>query len=170
MSNIDLLLQPFAGYVGLQMYHEANEELENLPTNLKIHPTVLLARLELLVEMRKWEEGVILGISLSKRWPQEHEFHFKTAFCQHVLKLTQDAKDTLLNAPISIRETATFHYNLACYEAQLGNTTQAKRSLAVSFEKNKSFRQDALHDTDLEPLWASLGNFTTSSSRWSMIR
>jgi hypothetical protein len=79
-KSIYQLLEPFNGYLHLGMFIDANDELEKLPTVIKTHPKVLEARLVLLMEMDKWEEGVLLGESLIQLWPQEHEFHFKTAY------------------------------------------------------------------------------------------
>lgn len=154
--NIESHLQAFVGYVELQMYSEANDELENLPAELKAHHSVLLARLDLLMEMSRWEAGVILGESLCILWPNEFEFWFRTGYCLHVLKRTQEAKDTLLAAPATIRSTAVFHYNLACYEAQLGNLDAAKQLLKTSCVLDAKHKTEALDDPDLAPIWDSL--------------
>ena len=154
--QIDDLLEPFFGYMHLKMHDEANAELENLPSELLTNPTVLLARMDLVMEMKKWEEGALLGDSLCELWPSELEFWFRTAYCQHELKRTLKAKQTLLNAPPAIRETATFNYNLACYETQLGDIKEGKRLLEIAIAKNKVFREEALDDPDLKPLWDSI--------------
>jgi tetratricopeptide (TPR) repeat protein len=156
--QLDDLLDPFFGYVHLKMYDEASEVLENLPPELKTDPTVLLARLDLVMAMEMWEEGAVLGKSLCEVWPAELEFWFRTAYCQHELKRTQEAKDTLLHAPEGIRETATYCYNLACYETQLGNLAEGKRLLKICFGRNKAFREESVNDPDLKPLWDSLEN------------
>jgi tetratricopeptide (TPR) repeat protein len=157
MNSIESLLEPFIGYLHLGMFLDANDELEKLPPELKTHPKVLTARLVLLMEMRKWEDGALLGESLIKLWPSEHEFHFKKAYCLHELKRTQEAKQTLESAPMSIRDTALFFYNLACYEAQLDNLVRANALLKECFKKEPYYRQESLDDPDLEPLWDSLG-------------
>ena len=74
-------LDPFAGYLDLGMYNEANDELERLPMKLKNHPAVLGARLDLLMEMKRWEDAAIVGGSLAKLWPETLQFHVRTAFC-----------------------------------------------------------------------------------------
>jgi tetratricopeptide (TPR) repeat protein len=150
------LLTPFIGYLELGMYPDANDELEKLPSDVKAHPIVLLARLELLVEMERWEDGVILGASLIKLWPQEHEFRFKTAYCLHELKRTKEARETLATAPADLLKTALFFYNMACYETQLGNLGEALLLLESCFAKDKNWRAEALEDPDLELLWDSL--------------
>ncbi len=61
-------------------------------------------------------------------------------------------KQTLLSAPKPIRDTALYSYNLACYEAQLGDVSRAKALLKVSFEKDPELKETALDDPDLEPV------------------
>jgi tetratricopeptide (TPR) repeat protein len=157
MESVPDLMQPFYGYLHLEMYAEANDELENLPNEAKAHPLVLLGRLELLMEMARWEDGVILGQSLCELWPDEYEFWFKAAYCLHEDKRTAEAKATLIRAPAAIRDTALYCYNLACYETQLGNLGEAKTLLKQCFQKDKRLREGALDDPDLEPLWDSFG-------------
>jgi hypothetical protein len=153
MRDIEALLQPFVGYLELGMYDDAEKELESFAPELQEHALLHLARLELVMARGHWADGIILGKSSCNRWPEELEFWFKTAYCQHELRYTEDAKDTLLHAPASIRGTALFYYNLACYETQLGNLDAGKRLLNQSCELDKRFRQDALKDPDLQPLW-----------------
>jgi tetratricopeptide (TPR) repeat protein len=138
------------------MDQDANNVLDALPPELKSHPLVLAARLEQLMVLKRWDDGVILGQSLSQKWPQHFDFWFRTAFCLHELKRTAEAKQTLLGAPPAIRETALYCYNLACYEAQLGDRDKAKALLAECFKRDKSMREGALDDPDLEPVWDSL--------------
>jgi hypothetical protein len=120
--EIQSLLEPFYGYLELEMDSDANDFLEELPNELKSHPLVYSARLDLLMAMARWEDGVILGQSLCKNWPKQNDFWFRTAYCQHELKKTAEAKETLLSAPTGLRDAPLYSYNLACYEAQLGNT------------------------------------------------
>jgi hypothetical protein len=156
-EKIQSLLLPFYGYIELGMDKDANDVLDALPDKLKSNPLTLSARLYQLMFLKRWEDGVILGRSLSKKWPLHFDFWFRTAFCLHELKRTAEAKQTLLDAPESIRETAQYSYNLACYEAQLGHPDKAKLLLNACFTKDKSMRQTALGDPDLEPVWDSLG-------------
>jgi Tfp pilus assembly protein PilF len=51
---------------------------------------------------------------------------------------------------------AIFHYNLACYECQLGDIDGAKERLRRTFEIDADFREIALEDADLKPLWELL--------------
>jgi len=153
MRDIEALLQPFTGYLELGMYEDAEKELQNFLPELKEHPFLALAQLELIMARKQWQEGVVLGKTLCQRWPEEFEFWFKTAYCLHELRQTVEAKETLLQAPVAIRESAIFYYNLACYETQLGNLAEGRRLLGKSCKIDSGFHQDALHDPDLQPLW-----------------
>jgi tetratricopeptide (TPR) repeat protein len=51
---------------------------------------------------------------------------------------------------------ATIHFNLACYESQLGNLDRAKAHLTWATEIDDKFGRMALDGPDLEPLWDSL--------------
>jgi tetratricopeptide (TPR) repeat protein len=151
------ILEPFDGYLDLGMHREANDELERLPIQFKIHPLVLSARLDLLMEMKRWEDGEILGRSLFKLWPEECEFYIRTAFCLHEMKRTAEARETLLSGPVALRGMAVFYYNAACYEAQLGHLREAKQMLSTCFKLDKNYKVESLDDPDLEPLWNALG-------------
>lgn len=47
---------------------------------------------------------------------------------------------------------AVFHFNLACYEAQLGNLDDARVFLETACGLDESFRELAKTDDDLAPL------------------
>ena len=153
---IQALLMPFYGYLELGMDADANDALESLPSDVKSHPLVFAARLELLMVLTRWEDGVILGQSLCGHWPNHFDFWISTAFCFHEMKRTSEAKQTLLNAPQPIRESALYSYNLACYEAQLGSVETAMTLLKTCFAIDPEMRETALDDPDLELVWDSL--------------
>ena len=55
--------------------------------------------------------------------------------------------------PNRIRRTGILHYNLACYEAQLGDLSTARQCIKAAIEINSSFRKNAQCDPDLARLW-----------------
>jgi tetratricopeptide (TPR) repeat protein len=153
MKPVEKLLEPFTGYVELGMYLDAQEELESLPQEVKNHPMVLGARMLLLVELEMWQEAALIGGWLCQLCPANLEFHFKTASCLHQLKRIADAKELLMAAPPMIRETALYFYTLACYETELGNHDEARDCLKRCFGIDPKFRQIAMEEVALEPLW-----------------
>ena len=81
------------------------------------------------------------------------------AYCLHELKRTREARDNLLRVVERFPDDATMHYNLACYECQLGKLEEAKEWLAKAFKLGdaKKMKVAALDDPDLQPLWAKIG-------------
>jgi Tfp pilus assembly protein PilF len=65
---------------------------------------------------------------------------------------TTTAKSTLIEALQSNPEEAILHYNLACYDCQLGNLNDAKKHLTHATKADEKFKLIALADADLEPL------------------
>ena len=67
------------------------------------------------------------------------------------------ARLILLTAVEGHPNNALVHYNLACYECQLGDLAVAKARLRHAFKLDAALRVSALDDEDLRPLWDSLG-------------
>ena len=65
------------------------------------------------------------------------------AFCLHELGRTAEAKALLLSGPSALLSEATYHYNLGCYDAVLGNIEEAQAYLRASFKLDKKFREFA---------------------------
>ncbi len=53
-------------------------------------------------------------------------------------------------------DDTAIQFNLACYEAQMGNLAQAKVNLERATRLDPKYRLLAREDPDLEPLWGSL--------------
>ena len=69
------------------------------------------------------------------------------------------AAHAILTRAASLHPTdPTIQFNLACYEAQMGNLDRAKTHLKRATEIDAKFRLMALKEPDLEPLWSSLAN------------
>jgi len=66
------------------------------------------------------------------------------------------ARLILVNAVERMPDVAVFHYNIACYDCQLGNLEEAKSRLKRAFELEPRYRMKALEDEDLEGVWDSL--------------
>lgn len=155
-KQIEKLLQPFYGYVELGMFQDAEDEWENLPEKAKTHPIALLDRLRLFMDTMRWEEGLKFAEKLCASHPSDASFWINRACCCHSLGRSAEAKAVLLSGPEFLKAHAVYYYNLACYEAQLGDINSAKRLLALCFQKDKSFKQRSLCDPDLEPVWNSI--------------
>jgi len=141
------------GYLYLGMPSEALRELDEIPADRQSDSHVLRAHIRILFHLKQWKEAEQLSMRGSKAYPEENEFMVQRAFSLHQQEKSNEAVQVILNAPEWIRRTGILHYNLACYEAQLGDIGTARQCIRVAFELNSSFKRNARRDPDLQRLW-----------------
>ena len=91
-----------------------------------------------------------------ERDPREVHWIVSWAYATRRAQSIEAAKVILLDAVDNHRKAAIIHYNLACYECQLGDLEAAKKYLDVAFRLDKKYRIRALDDEDLMALWLML--------------
>jgi tetratricopeptide (TPR) repeat protein len=89
---------------------------------------------------------------LREKEPDDPAFFVDSACCLHGLGRTAEARELLLAGPDSLRGQPLVHYNLACYEAQLGEEDEARRRLARAVELRPDLAELAATDPDLVAL------------------
>ena len=144
------------GYFELGMLEDAKAELDSLPDSMQGTSDVLQMRLFGYIRVRRWEEALAVSRTLCRMLPKETIGYIHAAFCLHEMRRTAEAKSLLLAGPSALLNEATYHYNLGCYDAVLGNIEEAQAHLRVSFRLDKKFREFARTDPDLKPVWESL--------------
>jgi tetratricopeptide (TPR) repeat protein len=150
--NLQKQFNAAAGYYELGMLDEAWQELQNIPATGQRHGEVLALKISVLMQLRRWEQAVACGTEMLEVQPAEKAAYIDIAYCLHELGRTEQAREILLGAVNLLRDSATFHYNMACYEAQLGNLAATKRYLQHSIELDGDFARLAQTDPDLQPL------------------
>ncbi len=117
---------------------------------------MLQMRLFIHMRAKRWGEALKISQGICRASPEETVGFIHAAFCLHELGRTADAKLLLLSGPSALLGEATYHYNLGCYDAALGNIEDAQAHLRVSFKLDKKFREFARTDPDLRSVWDSL--------------
>lgn len=140
------------GYLNLDLPDEALAELDGMDAADRVRPETGALRTAVLIKRRDWEGALALAISLCKATPLHPSPYLDAAFCLHELKRTREARDLLAHGPATLRQNGIFFYNMACYEAQLGNLGPARDYLAQAVQLDDRYRSMALHDPDLGPL------------------
>jgi predicted Zn-dependent protease len=148
--SLERTLLAAQGYMELDMVGAALRELEALPQADQGNEDVLQMRLFIHMKSRHWGEALTVCASLREHCPESTTGYIHSAFCLHEMGRTQEAKDMLLDGPASLLRDATYHYNLGCYDAILGNAQDAVRHLETSFQMDKKFREIAKTDPDLK--------------------
>jgi len=141
------------GYLFFGLADEALEEIESAPDPERELPEVLLARNRVLLHLKRWKEVETLAAHGIETHPDRDEFTVQRAFALHKMKKGEEALSVLETAPEWIRRTGILHYNLACYEAQLGDIKTARQCINVAIQMNAAMRKNAKADPDLRGLW-----------------
>ena len=153
MHDIERQISAAQGYSELAMYDDALAELNAIAPEFAERTDVLETRLLVLMHAMRWKESLVVSRKLCKSNPDSASGFIHAAFCLHELGRTQDAKALLVEGPPTLLKEPTYHYNLACYEARLGNLAEAHAHLETSFAMDRKFREFAKSDSDLQPLW-----------------
>jgi tetratricopeptide (TPR) repeat protein len=146
-------LEAADGYLYLGMPSEALEEFGVISELERQNAQVMLAEIRVLLHMKAWKHAEKLSARGANLHPDEDEFTVQRVFALHQLEKGEEAFRVLLSAPEWIRRTGILHYNLACYEARLGDLNTARRCIDAAIEINSAIKKNARTDPDLAALW-----------------
>jgi tetratricopeptide (TPR) repeat protein len=146
------------GFMSLGLFDQAADELEEIEFSERLFPEVLAARVELHTLAKQWP--IVAGVSkeLARQRPEDERGWISWGLALREMSQIAEAREALLNAESWHGKTSSnLHYNLACYYSLLGDQENAKDRLNRAFHLDKSWREIALGDKDLESLWHSIG-------------
>jgi tetratricopeptide (TPR) repeat protein len=150
-------LKSAQGWLELGNHLEANEELEKISPEKRVHPDVLDVRWHIFAKAGKWAACVDIASAIIKLAPDRSGGWIHRSFAMHELKRTQDAFDYLLPAAENFPRVWMIPYNLACYCAQLGRLNESQDWLKKAVAINEQpVKRAAIDDPDLLPLWDSM--------------
>lgn len=152
MEDFERKISAAQGYSELGMVEEALAEIDAIRAGHAERADVLETRLLILMRGKRWKDALAVSRKLCKAAPETPVGFIHTAFCLHELGRTREAKNVLVEGPPSLLKEPTYHYNLACYEAKLGNFAEAHAHLETSFSLDRKFREFAKTDPDIEPI------------------
>ena len=152
MTDIERRIIAAQGYVELELFAEARQELAALPENVFDRTDVIEITVLLLMGERRWEEALAHARQLCAAEPEEPGGFIHAAFCLHEMSRTREAVDVLVRGPASLQGKAVFFYNMGCYHARLGEMDAAVEMLQKAFSKDESLRRSARRDPDLDAL------------------
>lgn len=146
------------GYIELGMCEEANAQLEEIDPFCRSAPEVLTARVAIYQGLKKWDLMAIVAGKLVEWDPQTAGHFANLAYATRRAESIDKAREILRRGAELHPADGRIRFNLACYEAQLGDLDRAKEYLKAAIEIDPRFKMLALDDSDLEPLWNSLGD------------
>ncbi len=145
-------MQAAEGFLDLGMPEEAESELAEIGEAAVERADYWRLAAAVSMARKRWEEGAIRAGRLVALSPDSPDGYFHAAFCLHELGQTEAARNLLEKGPARLKASPIYFYNLACYEAQLGNLERARSVLAVAIRMQPAYRQIAREDPDLAPL------------------
>ena len=146
------------GYIELEMTDEALAELDALGARDQLREETLQMRLFIVMHAKRWEQALSVCARLRGVSPEDMTGYIHGAFCLHEMGRTNEAKELLITGPSSLLNEPTYHYNLGCYNAVLGNLKEATQHLETSFRMDKRFRDIAKLDPDLKAIHGLFGS------------
>ena len=146
---VDKNLLAAEGYFELEMYEDALEELALANKHPENGMEVLKRTLDIHIARKQWNDAVDLADALCSSDPGEPMFFIHLAYAHRELGQIEGARCAILDGPESIERIGIFHYNLACYEALLGEHDTAVETLEMAFELDPDLWETAQSDPDL---------------------
>jgi Flp pilus assembly protein TadD len=145
-----------AGWLGLNNWREAREELNNVSPALAGHPAVLLVKYEIAAKAAQWDLAAEAAGALAETTPGEPGVWTALAYATRRKPGggIPSARDILTAAHLRFPTEPLIAYNLACYECQLGNLSQARVWLREAFKlgDSRQLKITSLQDPDLAPM------------------
>ncbi len=140
------------GYLLLGMQAPAAEELAGVPEAEAEALPVVKLRLELELARAAWVAAAELARRLCESEPQEAGHWIQRAYATRRGESLAAAREILWRGLTLHPREATIHFNLACYEAQLGHLDIARAYLGGAVRLDAGFAELAKTDPDLAPL------------------
>lgn len=142
------------GYLTLGLKTEAAEALSDITGTDRDATPVLAMWMAVHCERADWAAAARVGGVLCEREPNVAGYWIQSAYATRRHKGLTQAREILLRGMDLHPREAVFHFNLACYEAQLGHLGDARDLLDMACEMDESFTELAKTDPDLAPLRA----------------
>ena len=146
-------LQAADGYLTLGMPEEARQEILTIAGPERGASLVRRVQIRALLHLQRWAAAERLSRESARVFPDEEEFTVQRAFALHRMAHGEEAVAVLHAAPDWIRRTGILHYNLACYEARLGDLATARQCIDAAIQMNAAMKKRARIDPDLAALW-----------------
>lgn len=156
LDPYELHLRAACAYLELGMFDEAQAEMEKSVPLRRLLPEVLATRIPLYRAREKWHLMAIVARKLTEWNPEKPEHFVDWASAIRHLESIDAAHAILTRAAGLHPNDGAIQFNLAFYEAQLGNVPKAKMHLKCAVGIDPKYRLTALEVPDLEPLWGQL--------------
>lgn len=140
------------GYLDLGMIAAAERELARLSVRHRCYADVIELRIRVLLARHRYDKAAWLARSAAKIYPGVAEFYLFASKAYEAMGRPDQAKEVWISAPALFHVSGIFHYNLARYEAKLGNPASARQHIKLAIELDPAMQDRAQADPGLRAL------------------
>ena len=109
-------------------------------------------RVDIYCGLKKWNLMREIAGRLCEFDPRNLQWAISYAYATRRSESIDAARNILINAMPKFPQESIIYYNLACYDAVVGDLRAAREYLKKAFEIDSNWRSQALGDEDLKPL------------------
>jgi len=160
--NTELIPDAAVGLTTLGMFSDAETELLQIPPNANNYVRALHELLRVRLALEYYEGAIQVGIELLRIRPESRFGIFQTSLAFTFAGLQEEARDLMAGMPDIGEHDPSEAYQMACFESRSGKFADALEWLESALRRSVNYRAKALIDSDLRPLWASLGEGSLS--------
>ena len=145
------------GWLELEDFESAANELEGLPPALKEEPPVIELRSEISARQGLWGECESYAKQLVESVPDHPGFWVKYLNSIFHQERFEEAYNESKKAVQSFPKDEAIPYNMACYATALGKLEEADQWMGVCLKlsgRSRALKQKAQQDPDLDAYWA----------------
>lgn len=155
MSSHTRSIHAAIGFLELGMPDDAWEELDSLPPGQRDVADVRELRISIAMRLEKWQAARIDAETMAGRHPDNPSWWISWAYALRREKSIHEARGILLQAAELHPGEPMIFYNLACYASVLGELEEARGLLERVIAEDSTFREMAMKDPDLIPVFCS---------------
>ncbi|MEZ5278738.1 MAG: hypothetical protein R3F07_20320 [Opitutaceae bacterium] len=131
-----------SGYLALGMVRDAARELGKLPLSEKCRSEVIDLRIQVMLARKQWKQAYRLACIAMRMFPGLIGFYRQAALACEARGNPAEAKRIWCSVPSLFHQSGFFHYKIAGYEAQLGNTDRAQEHIALALRLDPDIEKD----------------------------
>lgn len=137
------------GYCFFNMFEEAALALSEVPEDEVDSLEYCITRNRFLMSMKEWKIALHNTDVSLQLFPYEPEIIVQKAYILRQLGLNEESAREIVDSPAWMVKSGILHYNLACYEAIMGDPEVAVKFMDLAIEINPKMRKTAKSDPDL---------------------
>ena len=144
-------LRAAEGWLDLGNHLEANEELEHIRPQLRVHPEVLVLRWRICAKAKKWDACLMIARALTDDLPEDPRGWIALAQTLRLQGKLRKAFVLAKSKALDFMDCWHLHYDAARYGFLLGEFDDAEQffTLALAAGDPKEVRRRAQNDPDL---------------------